>query len=107
MITQKKRQAWDEVQMPDGTWLPVPPEPVTIKETFTAIESKVMEGVTFGPELLDEVIKEPTLNFYLDRSPKLNQPKDYAEVVRILQHKRALFITAEQKKKEPKIEGED
>lgn len=83
---------------------------IKIVDSLTPVLEKAGEMITygaFGSELLDEVIKEPTLNFYLDRSPKLNLPRDDAEAVRILQHKRALFITAEQKKKEPKIEGED
>lgn len=75
---------------------------------LSKVEERVIQhDVKFGPELLDEVIKEPTLNIYLDRSPKLNTPKDHLEMVTILQHKRAAFITAEQKKKEPKIEGEE
>lgn len=63
--------------------------------------------VKMGEELLSEVIKEPTLDRYLDRSPKLNTDQDYAEMVKLLQSKRAAFITAEQKKREPKIEGEE
>lgn len=64
--------------------------------------------VIYGSDLLDEVIKEPTLDIYLDRSPKLNTEKDYREgAVPNLQRKRAAFITAEQKRKEPKIEGEE
>lgn len=65
------------------------------------------DEVKFGPDLLEEVIKEPTINIYLDRSYKLNTSKDYLDFVRTLQKHRALFITAEQKKKEPKIEGEE
>lgn len=65
------------------------------------------ETPLFASELMDEVIKEPTLDIYLDRSPKLNQPKDYEEMVKILQRKRAAFINAEQKRKEPKDNGED
>lgn len=60
-----------------------------------------------GDQLLTEAIKDPTINIYLDRSPKLNTPRDYEELTKRLQTKRALFIAAEQRKKEPKIEGEE
>lgn len=58
----------------------------------------------FGDQLLDEVIKDPTINIYLDHSPKLNEQLDYEEMVKRLHYQRAAFITAEQKKKEPKTE---
>lgn len=74
--------------------------------TIAAIK-ELEAPVIFGAEMLDEVIKEPTLDRYLDRSPKLNTDKDYEEMVRLLQRKRAAFITAEQKKREPKVEGEE
>lgn len=70
-------------------------------------EKQAAEDIKFGPELLDEVIKEPTLDIYLDRSPKVGIPINYEEMVRIEQRKRAAYINAEQKKKEPKDEGED
>lgn len=60
-----------------------------------------------GAELLAEAAAEPTMDRYLDGSPKLLTDKDWEEFVTVLQRKRALFITAEQKRKEPKIEGED
>lgn len=65
------------------------------------------ETANQGAALLTEVIKEPTLDIYLDRSPKLNTDVDYEQMVTILQRKRAAFITAEQKRKEPKIEGDN
>lgn len=52
-----------------------------------------------GPELLDAAVLEPTLDRYLDRSPKISQPINYEEMVGVLQRKRQMFITAEQKKK--------
>lgn len=62
-----------------------------------------------GAELLLEAIAEPTLNRYLDGNPKVTfkSEEDWQEFVKILQKKRAMFITAEQKKREPKVEGED
>lgn len=60
-----------------------------------------------GAELLAEAAAEPTMDRYLDGSPKLLTDKDWEEFVTVLQRKRALYITAEQKRKEPKIEGED
>lgn len=83
---------------------------IVIFDSLTPILEAAGEMTTygaFGPELLTEAIKDPTLNIYLDRSPKVGAPIDYQELVKNLQHKRAAFITAEQKKKEPKIEGED
>lgn len=65
------------------------------------------DPVLQGAELLAEAAAEPTMDRYLDGSPKLLTDKDWEEFVTVLQRKRALFITAEQKRKEPKIEGED
>ena len=59
-----------------------------------------------GEALLTKAVAEPTLNRFLDRSPKLLTDRNYGELVLVLHRKRAAFITAEQKKKEPKIEGE-
>lgn len=61
-----------------------------------------------GAELLLEAIAEPNLNRYLDGNPKttFKSDDDWREFVTILQKKRALFITAEQKKKEPKEDEE-
>lgn len=53
----------------------------------------------YGAQMMDEVIQEPTMNRYLDRSPKLNTPEDYLDLVKLLQRKRSLFITAEANKK--------
>lgn len=60
-----------------------------------------------GNELLDEAALEPTLDRYLDNSPKLMTEPDWRQMVLIYQRKRAAFITAEAKKREPKIEGEE
>lgn len=65
------------------------------------------EAIIYGDQLLDKAAAEPTIDRYLDRSPKLNTIQDYEEMVTILQRKRAAFITAEQKRKEPKVEGEE
>lgn len=73
----------------------VPPDP----------NSKWPQGYSetkMGSEFLDEAIAEPTLDRYLDRSPKVGNPIDYPAMVAILHRKREMFITAEQKKKEPK-----
>lgn len=98
MISQKKREI------------------VVIDSITAAIEAEqagllkgnwYQDSVTFGPELLDEVILDPTINIFLDKSPKLLIPKDYLKMVKRLHYQRAQFITAEQKRKEPKIEGEE
>lgn len=78
-----------------------------IVDSITPILEKAGEIVTYGADLLTEAIAEPTLDRYLDRSPKVGQPINYEELVGVLHRKRAAFITAEQKKKEPKIDGED
>lgn len=52
-----------------------------------------------GEDMLQEVIKEPTLDVYLDRAPKLGSPINYPEMVGVLHHKRELFVTAEAKRK--------
>jgi len=52
-----------------------------------------------GAELLAEAAAEPTIDIYLDRSPKLGAPVDYPAMVALLQRKRELFITAEANKK--------
>lgn len=78
------------------------------KDEMTAIEIAAVSGYPLmGEQLMDEAIKEVSLDRWLDHSPKLNTPKDYEELVANLQHKRQMFISAEQKKREPKVEGED
>lgn len=57
-----------------------------------------------GSELLDETTAEPTLDRWLDNSPKVGNLIDYPSLVTNLQYKRKMFITAEQKKKEPKTD---
>jgi hypothetical protein len=52
----------------------------------------------FGPEMLEEVIQEPTLDRYLDRSPFVSQPIDFVEMVRTLQKKRQWDINKKEKK---------
>lgn len=88
-----------------NTAIPVEIQKMIDKQEYSDLPP--LGDTKFGPELLDEVIKEPTLDIYLDRSPKVGIPINYEEMVKILQRKRATFITAEQKKKEPKDEGED
>jgi hypothetical protein len=51
-----------------------------------------------GPEMLEEVIAEPTIDRYLDRSPFVGEPIDYSELVRVLQQKRAWNINKKERK---------
>lgn len=83
------------------------PEIVSSKE-IDAIEtaaiagkalSEPVETAPLGPELLDQAAAEPTLNRFLDRSPKVGEPINYSEMVSLLQKKRQMFITAEAKRK--------
>lgn len=55
-----------------------------------------------GAEMLDEVIAEPTLDRFLDRSPKVGEPIDFTAMVKVLHAKRAWNIN----KKEQKENGE-
>lgn len=55
-------------------------------------------------DVLAEPLAEPTLDRYLDRSPKLGLPINYPEMVAILQRKRQFSITAEEKRKADKQE---
>lgn len=92
----KKKEPFDVITDPEPEVIPGIPElPPELKAQLQ------------GDELLDIAAKEPTLDRYLDRSPKLNTDQDYEDLVRILQKKRAMFITAEQKKREPKVDGEE
>lgn len=68
------------------------PNPVTVADTGEVTEK-------LGADLLKEAAAEPTLDRYLDRSPKLGAPIDYKELVSVLQRKRQMFITAEAKRK--------
>jgi hypothetical protein len=52
-----------------------------------------------GDQMLAEAIQEPTMDRYLDRSPKVGQPIDYPAMVALLHKKREMFITAEAKRK--------
>lgn len=80
--------------------------PATVGNGFHLEAVTPENPVKMGEEMLTEVIADPTIDKYLDRSPKLNTAQDYEQMVVNLQRKRAAFITAEQKRKEPKIEGD-
>jgi len=77
-----------------------------IVDGFSPRGREIVEQI-FGAELLEQASADPTIDKYLDRSPKLLTDKDYEELVGVLRKKRVAFITAEQKKKEPKIDGEE
>lgn len=98
MITTTKRKNDIVVINPEIS------EPIQLR-TAMEIEGDRL-ATKMGAELMDEVVKEPTLDRYLDGNPKIIMP-NYEEMVALLQKKRALFITSEQKKKEPKIEGDE
>lgn len=51
-----------------------------------------------GAEMLDEVATEPSLDRYLDRSPKVGQPINFEEMVKTLQAKRQWFINKKAEK---------
>jgi len=63
-----------------------------------------------GPELIDEMIKEPNMDRVFDLDPKLITAEDYLELVRGLRLKRSQFIEAASKKDAKKsgvVEDED
>lgn len=104
MITRKKKEPFDVITdvIPDAH--------IALGEEKLAKILDQAKGVVEnmqGDQLLDIAAAEPTLDRYLDRSPKLNTDQDYEDLVRILQKKRAMFITAEQKRREPKVDGEE
>lgn len=86
---------------------PLPDEVTTVLPTDSPI---VAEGITildnaaaqiFGSDIMDQAIKEPTLDLFLDRNPKtLNFPDDYAAMVKVLRRQREIFITADAKRKD-------
>ena len=66
-------------------------------------EKPKLEGDT-GDQLLDAAVKlPPTLDIFLDRNPKtLKWPSDYIAMAKVLQERRAMFIKADETKKEKK-----
>lgn len=53
--------------------------------------------------IMDEVIEHVTLDKFLNRHPKtLKWPEDYVQMVKLEREKRAMFITAQQEKKDKK-----
>lgn len=79
-----------------GNWVDVSAEPIPLPTA----DLNVLQQ--FGDTLLTEAAAEPTLDRYLDNSPKNLSNRDYAQMVDILQHQRAAFIAKEAKKREPK-----
>lgn len=79
----------------------------TVDFTVDEKQNINITDIKLGDELLSEAITEPTLDRWLDNNPKNNTDQDYLELVLNLRRKREMFIIAEQKKKEPKIEGEN
>lgn len=61
--------------------------------------AKPTQLVQYGADMMEEVIAEPTLDRYLDRAPKLLEPTDYEQLVKLLHRKREMFIKAEADKK--------
>lgn len=101
-VTPEQVTAIDKLVAPEfatGNWETVESE--LLKADFVEIEKRI---VIYGDQLLDEAAAEPTLDRWLDNSPKIGNPVDYPSLVVNLQWKRKTYITAEQKKKEPKTD---
>jgi len=68
-------------------------------------------------ELLDEIAKQPTVDEFMRRNPHTMTEDDFRQMVLAQRHERALFLTAQDKKKakragvdaddEPNLEGDD
>jgi len=52
-----------------------------------------------GAEIMAEVIKDPTIDLYLDRNPKINTDQDYEDMVAMLKRQRTMYITADANKR--------
>lgn len=50
-----------------------------------------------APELIDEMVKEPTLDEFMDRDPA---QVDFPELVKVLRADRARFLTKEEARKD-------
>jgi hypothetical protein len=53
-------------------------------------------------EVLEEAIKEPTLDWYLDQNPRKHTPQDRENLILALRKERAMFIQSKQEKKDKK-----
>lgn len=100
MVSTKRRLSID--------MSPVTPEMIQAVEKIVAPELATgkwetveSEAQIFGSDIMDQAIKEPTLDLFLDRNPKtLNFPDDYAAMVKVLRRQREIFITADAKRKD-------
>jgi hypothetical protein len=45
-----------------------------------------------GPEMIDEIAKEPNLDFFFDKNPKELAEGDFRKLIEIERRNRALFI---------------
>lgn len=52
-----------------------------------------------GPELVDEIAKEPNLDMFFDRNPKTISDEELLELIEIERGRRALFIDKKASKK--------
>jgi len=57
-----------------------------IRQTIVDLDRAELQGEA----LLEPQSPTPTIDRYLDRSPKLNTDQDYEQMVRVLQRKRPL-----------------
>lgn len=65
-------------------------------------KQEIKDNIKYGADIMDEAIKEPTLDRFLDRYPKKNTWDDYNAAVILLQKKRALYIAAKAERKDKK-----
>lgn len=56
------------------------------------------EPLKTGPEVIDEMTKEPTLDAYFDRDPHTLTDDDLRQFIEIQRQRRALFIQKESEK---------
>lgn len=60
-------------------------------------EDTLMVNEKTGSELIDEIAKEPSLDFFYDRNPKSLSHDEYVRLVEIERGKRAMFIQKKSK----------
>ena len=51
-----------------------------------------------GPEIIDEMVKEPTLDTFLDRNPRTMTDEDLRQFIELQRRNRAAYIEKEQSK---------
>jgi hypothetical protein len=106
MISTRKRTDAVQVQAEEPKDRPHVKEEV--EQGRREVSEALASGNPTGEVIMDEAVKEPTLDRFLDGNPKvINSDDDYVQLAEILRKKRAMDIKAEAKKKAKKDGVED